>query len=69
MNVRRATTADLCDVGGRRDGVCPAAGLFLALSGDGAPCSSETFRQRFDQFLASKMAGQEPGRMCMTLDW
>ena len=47
----------------------PAAELFLALSGDGAPCSPDAFRQRFAQFLTSKMAGHETSRVRISLDW
>lgn len=47
----------------------PASELFLALAGDGAPCSPEVFRQRFARFLADRTAGHDPGRVRVLLDW
>ncbi|MCX7708138.1 MAG: DUF6079 family protein [Anaerolineae bacterium] len=47
----------------------PAPELFLALAGDGTPCSLEEFRQRFARFLADRLAGHESGRVRVSLDW
>ena len=49
--------------------VLQAEDLFLALAGDGTPCSLETFKQRFTKYLADRTAGREAGRVRVSLDW
>jgi hypothetical protein len=43
--------------------------LLLALAGDGTPCPPEAFRQRFQQFMTQRLAGHDPHRVRVSLDW
>ena len=43
--------------------------LLLALAGDGTPCPPSVFEQRFQQFIAQQMAGCDPSRVRISLEW
>ncbi len=43
--------------------------LLLALAGDGTPCPPEFFGQRFQHFITQQLAGRDPNRVRISLDW
>jgi len=47
----------------------PVEDLLLALAGDGTPCPPEALRQRFQQFIAERLAGRDPHRVRISLEW